>query len=137
MIHLDTNVVIALLNGRPAAVRPRFDAAVEAGETIVISAIVLHELVYGAALSPRREANMEKITLLLAAGKVTCLAFDDEDAPQAAEIREGLKRMGMPIGPYDLLIAAQARRHGATLVTANSREFARVPGLSAVDWTLP
>jgi predicted nucleic acid-binding protein len=42
-----------------------------------------------------------------------------------------------PIGHYDLLIAAQARRHGATLVTANQREFARVPGLDVVDWATP
>jgi len=38
-------------------------------------------------------------------------------------------RARAPIGPYDCLIAAQARRRGATLVTANAREFARVPGL--------
>ena len=46
-----------------------------------------------------------------------------------------LKRKGTPIGPHDVLIAAQARRHDATLVTANTREFSRVPGLRLEDWT--
>ena len=62
------------------------------------------------------------------------LAFDAEDATTAAEIRAELKAAGTPICPYDLLIAGQALRHGATLVTANTREFSRVPGLKVVDW---
>jgi tRNA(fMet)-specific endonuclease VapC len=45
-----------------------------------------------------------------------------------------LERAGTPIGPYDILIAAQARRRGAVLVTANRREFARVPGLRIESW---
>jgi tRNA(fMet)-specific endonuclease VapC len=47
-----------------------------------------------------------------------------------------LERAGTPIGPYDLLIAAQALRSGSTLVTANVREFRRVPGLAVEDWTV-
>jgi tRNA(fMet)-specific endonuclease VapC len=42
---------------------------------------------------------------------------------------------GTPIGHYDYLIAAQARRRGAALVTLNTREFTRVPGLMVMDWT--
>ena len=57
-----------------------------------------------------------------------------EDAEEAGNIRAALERAGKPIGPYDVLIAAQARRRGATLVTANEREFARVPGLKTEDW---
>jgi hypothetical protein len=53
----------------------------------------------------------------------------------AGDIRAVLERQGMPIGPYDCLIAAQARCRGATLVTANGREFDRVPGLLVADWT--
>ena len=45
-----------------------------------------------------------------------------------------LRKRGTPIGPYDTLIAAQARRRGATLVTSNLREFERVPGLALADW---
>ena len=60
--------------------------------------------------------------------------FDLEDASEAGEIRAFLEMRGEPIGHYDILIAAQARRRGATLVTANTREFERVPGLLVVDW---
>jgi predicted nucleic acid-binding protein len=46
-----------------------------------------------------------------------------------------LERAGTPIGPYDILIAAQARRRNLTIVTANRREFERVPGLTVQDWS--
>jgi tRNA(fMet)-specific endonuclease VapC len=52
----------------------------------------------------------------------------------AGDIRAELEKMGTPIGHYDYLIAAQARRRGAALVTLNQREFARVPGLIVMDW---
>ena len=51
------------------------------------------------------------------------------------ELRAGLESRGASIGAYDLLMAAQALRHGATLVTANTREFSRVPKLRWQDWT--
>ncbi len=60
MIHLDTNVVIALLNGRPHQVRTHFDAARDAQIPIGLSSIVHHELMYGAAASARRRASEEK-----------------------------------------------------------------------------
>jgi tRNA(fMet)-specific endonuclease VapC len=60
--------------------------------------------------------------------------FDDGDAMAAGELRGALADAGTPIGPYDLMIAAQARRAGATLVTADVSEFARVPGLALEDW---
>jgi tRNA(fMet)-specific endonuclease VapC len=52
----------------------------------------------------------------------------------AGEVRAALERAGTPIGAYDVLIAGQALRHGATLVTANVTEFARVNGLTWKDW---
>ena len=61
--------------------------------------------------------------------------FDIDDAREAGEIRALLEARGQPIGPCDTLIAAQARRRGATLVTLNVREFERVPSLSVEDWT--
>ncbi len=62
------------------------------------------------------------------------LAFDDECAERYAEIRVRLEKAGTLIGPNDLLIAAIARVHGATLVTHNVREFSRVEGLRLEDW---
>jgi tRNA(fMet)-specific endonuclease VapC len=133
MIHLDSNAVIAAMNQR-GQVRTRLEATVATGVPIGLSSVVLHELLYGAALSLRPDVNEEKITLLLSATKAEIAPFDAEDARHAADIRVALKRLGQPIGHYDLLIAATARRHGATLVTANRREFARVPGLMIADW---
>jgi tRNA(fMet)-specific endonuclease VapC len=135
VIHLDTNVAIALLNDRPAGVRARFDAARATGAPLGLSAIVFHELMFGAAASNQRKANEDKIALFIASGGIRLIAFEEADAREAADIRAHLKRMGTPIGPFDLLIASQARRARTTLVTANTREFERVPGLTVVDWT--
>jgi len=134
VIHLDTNAAIALLNERPLDVRAKFDSARAAGTPIALSTIVYHELMYGAAHSEKRHENEDKIALLISSCRLDLLPFGEADAREAAAIRAHLRRQGTPIGPYDLLIAAQARRAGAVLVTANSREFARVPGLTVTDW---
>ena len=63
--------------------------------------------------------------------------FDREDAHAAGEIRADLAKKGTPIGPYDVLIAGQASRRGAVLVTNNLREFKRVDNLQVEDWTVP
>ena len=137
MIHLDTNVAIALLNNRQPQVRARFDAALTA-TPLAMSVVVYHELMFGAANSAQRQANEDKVAIFIAAGGIALLGFAEHDAIEAAAIRADLKRQGKrqgtPIGPYDVLIAAQARRSGATLVTASSSEFERVPGLSVVYW---
>ena len=136
MIHLDTNVAIALLNEQTPRVRARFDAARTAGTPVGLSIIVYYELMYGAAASKRRKGNEDKIALFISSGGIALLPFDVADAIEAADIRAYLKRTAKPIGPYDLLIAAQARRAGTTLVTANIREFSRVPGLTVMDWAV-
>jgi tRNA(fMet)-specific endonuclease VapC len=64
------------------------------------------------------------------------VAFDREDARQAAEIRALLTSQGTPIGSYDVLIAGQARSRDVTLVTHNTKEFGRVPGLRCDDWQI-
>ena len=133
MIHLDANVAIALLNDRPRIVRERFDAA-RGADSIAMSMIVYHELMFGAAASARRRDNEEKIALFIAGGAIALLPFEEPDARAGADIRAVLRKLGAPIGPYDVLIAAQARRAGATLVTANGREFERVPELIVADW---
>ncbi len=133
MICLDTNVVIAALSGRHPAVRDHLTDALIGRPPIAISTIVLFELSYGAAKSVRPEESTNSLTRFLALG-ITTLPFEPDDAAEAGDIRAGLERAGRPIGPYDILIAAQARRRGALLVTANRREFARVPGLRVEDW---
>jgi tRNA(fMet)-specific endonuclease VapC len=131
---LDTNAVIALLKDEPAIFRKRLRRAVSRGAAIAVSSIVLYELWYGVARSARRRDNAERLRVFLSGG-IEVSAFDEEDAKTAGELRATLEGAGTPIGPYDLLIAAQALRTGATLVTANLAEFTRVPGLQWQDWT--
>src|SRR5262245_48039775 len=126
MICLDTNAVIAVLNDRASRVRQKIDAAINLGHPLAISSIVLFELRYGAAKSARPDRNSQRIADFLA-GPINVLAFEPDDADEAGRIRAALERAGTPIGPYDILVAAQARRRNALLVTANEREFARVP----------
>ena len=133
MICLDTNAIITMLNKPATRVEAQLSAALKAGHPVAISSLVLFELWHGAAKSVRTERNMDRIKDFLAA-PIAVLPFDADDAREAGEIRAALARVGAPIGPYDILIAAQARRRGATLITANEREFARVPGLKTQDW---
>jgi tRNA(fMet)-specific endonuclease VapC len=136
MICLDTNAVIAILNNPTSPVRTRIDAAIKQRRLIAISSIALYELRYGAAKSARPERNARRILDFLS-GPIDVLPFADADAEEAGDIRAALERAGTPIGPYDILIAAQARQRDALLVTANEREFARVPRLKVEDWAMP
>jgi tRNA(fMet)-specific endonuclease VapC len=133
MICLDTNIVIALLNRSSVTVRTLLAAAVHRREIVAIPVVVLFELRYGAAKSANRQRASRRIAELLS-GPVRVLDFEPDDAEEAGDIRAALERAGTPIGPYDVLIAGQARRRGAVLITANRREFARVPGLKTEDW---
>lgn len=133
-VLLDTNIVIAVLNGRPTATRERVRRAVDSGARLTVPAVVVYELSYGAAKSGRPRENADRVRAFLN-GAVSVLAFDEEDADVAGGLRADLERAGTPIGPYDVLIAAQACRRDATLATANVREFERVPGLRWEDWT--
>jgi tRNA(fMet)-specific endonuclease VapC len=135
MICLDTNAVIAVLNNPNSPVRTRIDSAIGLGGRLAMSSIVLFELWYGAAKSARPERNAQRIADFLA-GPIEVLPFESGDAEEAGDIRAVLERVGTPIGPYDVLVAAQARRRDALLVTANAREFVRVPRLKFEDWAM-
>jgi len=130
---LDTNACIALINGAPKAVRRRFQRAIARDATILVSSVVAFELWYGAAKSPRTEANTERLQAFLA-GPLEWTDFDDRDAREAGLVRAELETAGRPIGAYDVLIAGQARGRQVTLVTSNVAEFGRVAGLNWEDW---
>jgi tRNA(fMet)-specific endonuclease VapC len=133
MFCLDTNIVIFALNKRRPWIATRLDNELRAGTALIVPAIVLFELDYGIAKSDRAEQARALLDVFLSAG-IGKPAFDIEDAREAADIRAFLERQGTPIGPFDCLVAAQARRRGAALVTLNRREFERVPGLLVTDW---
>jgi tRNA(fMet)-specific endonuclease VapC len=133
---LDSNVCIAVMNQRASTqLLKRLDDAFEVGEELYVSSIVAHELWYGVAGSARPTENAERLLEFLRPPFRT-LSFQQEDAYSAGEIRAELRKRGTPIGPYDTLIAGQALTRGLTLVTANTREFARVDGLKTVDWSI-
>jgi tRNA(fMet)-specific endonuclease VapC len=133
MICLDTNAVIALINGSSTPVRARLAVALQMREVVAISIVVLFELRYGAAKSANPRRASHRIDDFLS-GPIQVLDLEQDDAEEAGDIRAALEPAGTPIGPYDVLIAGQARRRGAILVTANQREFTRVPRLKTEDW---
>jgi tRNA(fMet)-specific endonuclease VapC len=135
MICLDTDVVIGFLKGEPRALVARVERELLQG-VLSLPSVALFELHYGIAKSARREENTRRFAIFLRL-PVAVVPFDADDAEEAGDIRAALERAGTPISPYDILIAAQARRRQATLVTANAREFARVPGLRYEDWAAP
>jgi tRNA(fMet)-specific endonuclease VapC len=125
---LDADAVIGLLNNRSANLARR--ARREAPADVAISAIVAHELFYGAFGSRRAEENLARVDAL----RFQVVEFDKEDARQAGEIRALLAAQGTPIGPYDVLIAGQAVARNVVLVTGNTSEFGRVPRLRIENW---
>ena len=131
---LDTNVCIAIINGRSPLLEKRLLEELAAEAQLFVSTVTAFELWYGVAKSARRPANTQQLTAFFA-GWVSLLSFEEEDARFAGEIRAAMEAIGRPVGVYDLLIAGQALRHEMTLVTANTREFGRIKNLLWEDWT--
>lgn len=127
---LDTNICIYLIKRRPDTVLQRF-SSLSVGE-IGISSVTLFELAYGAYKSTQTEKSLQALKRFISPLKV--LPFDTDDAFEAGQIRAALALIGQPIGPYDLQIAAQARRRSLILVSNNLREFERVDGLQLENW---
>ena len=127
----DTNACIALLNDTSPPLRGRLRRLAPAD--IGLPAPVAYELYYDAFKSRHADRNLELLDRL----EFEIVPFDAGDARAAGAVRSELEAVGRPIGPYDLLIAGQARARNLVLITANSREFERVEGLVCEDWTLP
>jgi tRNA(fMet)-specific endonuclease VapC len=128
---LDTNVCIWLIRQRPVRVVDRLREA--SPEGVAISAITLAELEFGAARSSEPQRAWAALERFAAPFEV--LPFGASATRAYGRLRAYLQQRGTPIGPMDLLIAAHAVSLGLTLVTNNLREFSRVPGLHAEDWT--
>ena len=129
MFVLDTNTVIDYFRGkgkvadRLLAVNPR---------EIGLPAVAAYEVwvgVLGSQNAKRRERQYEEFL-----SSIEVIAFDAATSRRAAELRHALERRGEGIGPLDTLIAGTALARGATLVTRNTKEFGRIPGLKIVNW---
>ena len=125
---LDTNIVSYYMR-REGAVVPRLQSL--RPNQLAIPSVVVLEVRFGLLRRGMQAALSAFDKLTAICGE---LGFDAEAADHAARIRLQLEAAGTPIGLADLLIAATARRHGCTLVTHNTREFSRVPGLLLEDW---
>lgn len=126
---LDTNILSALIRqpqGPVAATLARRGYG-----TVCTSIVVAAELRFGARKLGSK-ALTDKVDDLLASLPV--LSLDAGTDHTYAEIRLQLEQAGTPIGPNDLLIAAQALESGLTLVTDNAEEFRRVAGLQVENW---
>ncbi|MGF1513698.1 MAG: type II toxin-antitoxin system VapC family toxin [Elainellaceae cyanobacterium] len=127
---LDTNVCIQLLNKpSPQLVQKLSERP---PSNFLLCSIVKSELYYGAYKSSKQQQNLKKLTQFFQQFK--SLPFDDLSASIAGQIRTQLDAQGCPIGPNDLLIAAIALANELTLITHNTREFARIDTLAYEDW---
>lgn len=126
---LDTNAVIALIKNHSRVV----ERVRQVGRSeLVISAPVEAELWFGVNKSNRVDENRRNLLTLLE--WLPSLPFSGEATRLCGELRATLALKGMPIGPYDLQIAAITLANECILVTHNTGEFSRIPGLKLEDW---
>jgi tRNA(fMet)-specific endonuclease VapC len=128
---LDTDTSIHLLNGVPR-VESRLDQV--GVDSVSIAIPTLGELYYGAYSSERVEANLARLRAFLADPGPQVLPIDPAAVECFGRLKARLRRTGQPIGDIDLLIAGVAVSRGLTLVTNNTRHFARIPDISLENW---
>jgi tRNA(fMet)-specific endonuclease VapC len=126
---LDTNIVIYVMKKRPIEVMGLFN---ENANRMAISSITFSELQYGAEKSARVPENLNAIEEFASLTEI--LPYTAKASMHYGNIRAGLEKLGQTIGVNDLHIAAHARSDGLVLVTNNTSEFARVPGLLLENW---
>jgi tRNA(fMet)-specific endonuclease VapC len=133
MFLFDTNILSNMVSVAPSAALVRKIAFVPRAQQYT-SSITLGEMLCGAyRLGAGAQALVERFNRALWPN-LTVLPFDEEAAPHYARVRAELERRGRPIGDADLRIAAIALARDLTVVTANVREFQRVPGLRVENW---
>lgn len=129
---LDTNTCIKYLNGRSDNIRKNIES--KHPQNIMVCSVVKAELFYGSMKSLNPEKNLKKQRRFI--NRFISLPFDDMAAEVYSRIRAQLEKSGTPIGPNDLLIASIALANNQTLITHNTREFARVENLDLEDWEI-
>ena len=127
---LDTNIISSLVRDPQGAAAARVGR--EAAADLMTSIVVIGEIAFGFARQPSRA--LERQTAKILRG-IHILDLDEAVAATYGAIRAELERVGTPIGANDLWIAAHALALDATLLTANEREFRRVPGLRVENWS--
>jgi len=127
---IDTNICIYIMNKRPIGIIHKFKQF-DVGE-IGVSTITVSELQYGVAKSKNYRLNEQRIEEFLSPLEI--LPYDEIAAGIYGDIRLQLEKSGEPIGPLDLLFAAQALSRDLVLITNNEKEFKRVNNLKVENW---
>jgi tRNA(fMet)-specific endonuclease VapC len=129
---LDTDAFSDIVRSVPN-VAARFSSV--SSSLVRISTVTIKEIEFGRRRHPERASRYgAAIDKLLKS--VESLPFDIEDACATGQLRAVLTNAGTPIGPYDVMIAGTALARGLIVVTANTREFSRVPNLQIENWRL-
>lgn len=126
---LDTNIISDLVRNPNGIIRDRIAEVGE--EAICTSIIVTSELHFGVVKKGLKKLRNQLEVILSA---MTIIPFEEPSDRQYATLRSDLEKAGTPIGPNDMLIAAQAISHELILVTANIREFSQVKRLAVENW---
>ena len=129
MFLLDTDTSIHFMKGKPQTLA---NFAKHGPRTVFLSAISYHELLYGAMHSGAVDRHLAVVAEFIA--PLTILPFTQISARQSSQVRQYLAAIGQLIGPLDILIAGHAMEHHLTLVSGNTNEFSRVPGLNLENW---
>ena len=127
---LDTNTCIYVINKKSQAIVERIRK--KKPEDVAVSSITLAELEYGVSRSQYPDRN--RVALLQFLFPFMIVDFDQMAAQEYGTIRTKLESVGKPIGPMDMLIAAQAKALNLIVVTNNEKEFKRVEGLRIENW---
>jgi tRNA(fMet)-specific endonuclease VapC len=129
IVVLDTSVCVELLRGNPRAIAA---LTARSPDDVALASMTCAELRYGALRAQLRQRAHARLDAFLSAFEI--LPFDEPSAIHHAAAREALTSTGRTIGERDLVIAATALAHGASVATGNLREFTRVPGLEIENW---
>ncbi|WP_312997542.1 type II toxin-antitoxin system VapC family toxin [Leclercia sp.] len=130
---LDTNICSFIMREQPEAVIKRLEQAVLRNHRIVVSAITYAEMRFGAS-GKKASLRHRHLVDAFCARLDAVLAWDRAAVDATSEIKSALAAAGTPIGPNDTAIAGHAIAASTILVTNNTREFSRVPGLELEDW---
>ncbi len=130
MYLLDTNICIYAINGRYPELISKL-LSIHPDE-IFISSITVGELEYGASKSRWGDRTRQLMHAFLA--NYVILPFTEKDALLFGQIRGQLESTGTVIGLLDTMIGSQGISNGLTVVTHNTKEFIRIPGIKLVDW---
>jgi tRNA(fMet)-specific endonuclease VapC len=128
---LDTNICIYVIRKKSAKVLRELNS--HPVSEVAISAITIAELQFGVEKSSQPAHNQHALSQFLL--PFTTIDFDYDAAQEYGRIRAHLEGRGTPIGSLDTLLAAQAASQSLILVTNNTKDFSRVPGLAVEDWS--